>query len=317
MTKTSALPPKKPSPIRKRLVVIGGILALCLSAIIVWLVYDGLTFRPTGIIAFECLGDKKAKFDTVLSAICVVNADGSNRKILVSIDTNLYAPAWSPNGEKLAFSDSINLYFINSDGSGLEKLAFQSSGVGGLNWSKDGLDLLVQATVDGVNGIYLFNIDTHDTKLLIAPADGIYRSIFSHNQLKVYYPITLGPSYSETAVFDLTSGLSENIGFLCSGAAVRPTGGNNLTCSGLGNLEFYDFDKNTYEPIQNWATITSGSREPAWSPDGEFIVYVQTYWPGFMGTRNGELWIMRADGSHPVKLTNGPADRNPAWRPQP
>jgi Tol biopolymer transport system component len=59
-------------------------------------------------------------------------------------------------------------------------------------------------------------------------------------------------------------------------------------------------------------------KEPAWSPDGNYIVYRQTHWPTFLNQRgSGELWIMRADGSQATKLTDGPIDRGPDWRPVP
>ena len=49
---------------------------------------------------------------------------------------------------------------------------------------------------------------------------------------------------------------------------------------------------------------------PAWSPDGGQIV--------FTSSRDGayEIFIMYADGSNPVNLSNHPAsDFDPAWSP--
>lgn len=293
------------------------ILSGCLLVGLSWIAFDWLAFKPIGEIAFECLGDRTAQFDTILTAICVVDANGHQRKILALMDVNLYAPSWSPDGRYLAFSDSVNLYLIDADGSNLRRVFSGNSGLGSLSWSQDGRSLLIQTTINGVSGLYLFDIEAKDLKLLVDMASGTYRSVFSFDQSKIYYPIDIRPSYSTTSEFSLKSNASKDLGFLCSGASVRPVKADNLTCSGLGQLEFYDFSENTYDSIRNWATIISGSVEPTWSPDGEFIAYVQTYWPGFMGNRNGELWIMRADGSRPTKLTNGPGDRNPAWRPEP
>ena len=46
--------------------------------------------------------------------------------------------------------------------------------------------------------------------------------------------------------------------------------------------------------------------EPAWSPDGDRIVY----------TSGADIWVMNADGGKPVQLTDDPAlDSAPSWSP--
>jgi Tol biopolymer transport system component len=47
---------------------------------------------------------------------------------------------------------------------------------------------------------------------------------------------------------------------------------------------------------------------PAWSPDGTKIAF------GSERTGNHEVWVMNADGSHPVRLTTGGGD-GPSWSP--
>jgi TolB protein len=45
--------------------------------------------------------------------------------------------------------------------------------------------------------------------------------------------------------------------------------------------------------------------EPRWSPDGRTIAFV----------RGGDLWLMRADGSHGRRLTSGLTVDSPTWSP--
>ena len=52
------------------------------------------------------------------------------------------------------------------------------------------------------------------------------------------------------------------------------------------------------------------ARQPAWSPDGEHIVF-QAYWGG-----DYDLWVVGSDGDGLTRLTNGPFDdREPHWSP--
>ncbi|MBM3239583.1 hypothetical protein FJZ31_25125, partial [Candidatus Poribacteria bacterium] len=49
---------------------------------------------------------------------------------------------------------------------------------------------------------------------------------------------------------------------------------------------------------------------PSWSPDGKKIAFA-SYRDG-----NGEIYVMNADGTNPIRLTNHPTtDWNPCWSP--
>jgi hypothetical protein len=52
---------------------------------------------------------------------------------------------------------------------------------------------------------------------------------------------------------------------------------------------------------------------PAWSPDGTMIAFTSG-----RADPNGDIWIMRADGSDPRRLTtNSILDESPDWQPIP
>ncbi len=56
--------------------------------------------------------------------------------------------------------------------------------------------------------------------------------------------------------------------------------------------------------------------EPAWSPDGQWIVNVTKYDYGFGAKTNLDIWVMRSDGSKRMRLTKEQGDyRSPKWSP--
>lgn len=67
---------------------------------------------------------------------------------------------WSPNGERLATRGGAGLYVVNADGTALNQLVSSISFFGGLDWSPDGLWILVRIqsvpnVVDPVTGLLL------------------------------------------------------------------------------------------------------------------------------------------------------------------
>ena len=63
----------------------------------------------------------------------------------------------------------------------------------------------------------------------------------------------------------------------------------------------------------NPTRLTHGSGEdtfPHWSPDGKQIVYTSGIgggmWDNILGNGSYEIYVMNADGSNPIQLTNSP-----------
>ncbi len=71
-------------------------------------------------IAYVCRDDRR------LLKICLISPDGQERQVLTSGNSNDESPSWSPDGRHVAFSSTRtgkrDIYMINADGAGLERL---------------------------------------------------------------------------------------------------------------------------------------------------------------------------------------------------
>lgn len=88
----------------------------------------------TGTLAFVSTRDGVAH-------IYISNADGSAIRRLTNLTQAEFTPAWSRDGEMLAFSTADNLYVVHKDGTGLTRLSVAGAWP---SWSPDGKRLIAK-----------------------------------------------------------------------------------------------------------------------------------------------------------------------------
>lgn len=126
---------------------------------------------------FASSGDSTGQFDT---DIFVVNADGTCLKQLTQrAASNNREPSWSPDGRKIAFRRNCHVFTMNTDGSGLTRLA-PGGCAGGTTtqsrprWSPDGQKILFygEHVWGGAREVFTMNPDgTQIINLTNSPAD--------------------------------------------------------------------------------------------------------------------------------------------------
>ena len=142
-----------------------------------------------GLIAYvEEVGVGAAK----VSSLYTISPDGSNRKLIDRLNGYIYAPAWSADGQLLAYSKQaprqspkIYLYDVKSSS---HKLVVNTEGSNlSASFSPDGQKLLYSSTAGGNADIYEMRLsDGHTKQLTTLASTEVQPSYASDGQSFVY-----------------------------------------------------------------------------------------------------------------------------------
>lgn len=289
---------------------------LLLFALLSGIVSPIAASEPQGLIAFSSR-------DEYGGYIYVMNADGTGHKRL----SDGHQPAWSPDGERIAFWSGGGIYIMNRDGSGVALLADEVSECYGRPvFSPDGGQILFAGqledecflfTMDAVPGtpasqIPLFPSDPKDHAYHGSPAWGPDGSIlFEFGRPSQIGTPNTGNVYRANVdgsdIVMLSGGIGQN-----SAPAWSPDSNRIAFYSHRENGEgiyLIDPDGSNLQLLSpSWAI----DWHPSWSPDGEWITFVSS-----QSRKSQDIFIMRADGSEVTNLTELrlEEDFDPAWSP--
>ena len=137
-----------------------AVCAVALLTLDVWAGDGAGTVRSPDQIAFASTrqGGQQDKPD-----IYLMNDDGTQVTNLTKHAGRNFAPAWSPDGTKIAFfldrDRNYEIYVMNADGSGQTQLTHSAARDADPDWSPDGTKIAFVSNRDGNFEIYVMNAD--------------------------------------------------------------------------------------------------------------------------------------------------------------
>ena len=246
--------------------------------------------RDGSMIAFQSSGlsDLGASARTLPpSTVWVISSQGGDARQVTQVGNPLGghgAPAWSPDGKRIAFESGefnmSSIWSVSINGDDLKRITEQSS-LQAYNpiYSPGGESIYYSETTNGV------------WKVRVSQTSGE----------PVGKPVRIAGA-APTFIRHLT--ISADGKKIAYSAMLRAS---NLWSAPLSTSS----SAITGTPVQVTRDTSSRNNHPAFSPDGRKIAYT-SYHPG----TGGDIWMMDADGKNPIQVTTNPAgEAMPSWFP--
>lgn len=245
------------------------------------------------------------------SHIFIMNWDGTNPKQLTFGDVEDYAPVWSQDGTRIAFTRDFpgeiydrEVFVMNSDGSGQVNITNRIGWDAHPSWSPDGKSLVFSSDRDGNREIYRFDFGNRSfTRITNTLSVDENRPKYSPNGELIAYLRGVSDIYlinsDGTNENRVTNGQVQKSNFSWS-----PDGTHfafNEDGGGYSEIFIIQIDGMNQEKITN-SEPSYFDYTPAWSPDGSKIIF-ESNRSSISDSGSYDLYKMNNDGTSISQLT--------------